>query len=336
MVILSNNTLTFRFPDIHEKAACSIEFKRTLRIPDDNRSYNLPPGLGTFPLLHVEDYSDTIPDSWRERGGVFLPMYQAEALWISFGESFLGPRYPCAVKVAAGKINAVTGESWTNGLSTGPQDYVVVPEQPWLDGYSVGEGLIRQFVAMTLGDGYTAEEQITGEAEFGGLQISVTPMKKEVYDDLFPPRPLSRYSEEPLLCRMCNSISEYSMGMAPGGLMRQEIYDDKYGVDVWDTSATSRCFVHLSNSLAYRQITGKNPPTKAPTAQQYTDSGLPWFDYYAAELKALKGSQVLAGLDSVAAKTVKRGNGLLGNNASVDPERIVTIKDKGRVQDGCW
>jgi hypothetical protein len=48
---------------------------------------------------------------------------------------------------------------------------VVVPEQPWLDGYCVEKGIIRQFVAMPLGAGYTAEEQISGKAEHGGLQI---------------------------------------------------------------------------------------------------------------------------------------------------------------------
>ena len=73
-----------------------------------------------------------------------------------------------AVKVAAGKINAVTGEGWENELSSRPQDYVVIPEQPWLDGFSVMEGMIRQFVAMPLGEGFTAEEQLTGEAEHGG------------------------------------------------------------------------------------------------------------------------------------------------------------------------
>ena len=27
--------------------------------------------------------------------------------------------------------------------------------------------------------------------------------------------------------------------------MRQEIYEDKYGFDAWDTSTRSRCFVHI-------------------------------------------------------------------------------------------
>ena len=87
-------------------------------------------------------------------GESFFPMYQAEAMWIN-----LDGEYPMAVKVAAGKIDALTGENWNNELSKRPQDYLVVPEQPWLDGFCVGEGLIRQFVAMPLGEGYSAEEQ---------------------------------------------------------------------------------------------------------------------------------------------------------------------------------
>ena len=43
------------------------------------------------------------------------------------------------------------------------------------------EDFIRQFVAMPLGEGFTAEEQITGKAEHGGLQIIVYPMKHEAY-----------------------------------------------------------------------------------------------------------------------------------------------------------
>ena len=97
-------------------------------------------------------------------------MYQAEAMWLNFTGS-----YPMAVKVAAGKANALTGDPWTNELSGEPQDYLVVPDQPWLDGFCVERGLIRQFVAMPLGEGYTAEEQLTGEPQHGGLQVAVYP-----------------------------------------------------------------------------------------------------------------------------------------------------------------
>ena len=177
MIELKNDHLTFRFPEVHRDAECRISFQRTLRIPDDNRAYSLPPGLGDFPLNLVDDYANNVPDAWNAHGGVFLPMYQAEAMWLNFSGS-----YPMAVKVAAGKINAVTGESWENELSGEPQDYVVIPDQPWLDGFSVMKGMIRQFVAMPLGEGYTAEEQLTGKAEHGGLQIVVYPMKASLYE----------------------------------------------------------------------------------------------------------------------------------------------------------
>ncbi len=327
MVSLTENTLEFSFPEVSSRAHCSIEFQRTLRIPDDNREYPLPPGLGTFPLLHVEDYAKTTPVSWRERGGVFLPMYQAEALWIRF-DGF----YPCAVKIAAGKVNAVTGASWKNDLSATPQDYVVIPGQPWLDGFSVGQGLVRQFVAMPLGQGFTAEEQLTGTADVGGIQICVYPMKKDVHRRLFPPREDSgiRFLRKASVC------SEETMGLAPGGLMRQEIYEDKFGMDAWDTSALARCFIHLANSEQYLGITGHAPPTEPPTAKQYTDAGMPWFEYYAVDKVALQGAKALAELDSVAAKMVKLGKKFWKGNEPVNPTRVVTLGQKGRVSDGQW
>ena len=125
MIELLNDKLTFRFPEVHQKAECHIDFQRTLRIPDDNREYPLPPGLGRFPVEHVDDFADKLPVPWRAHGGAFIPMYQSEALWINFSGD-----YPCAIKIAAGKINAVSGESWSNRLSDDPQDYAVIPEQP--------------------------------------------------------------------------------------------------------------------------------------------------------------------------------------------------------------
>ncbi len=326
MVSLTENTLEFSFPEVSTNAHCSIEFQRTLRIPDDNREYPLPPGLGTFPLLHIEDFEKTTPASWQERGGVFLPMYQAEALWIKFDGY-----YPCAIKIAAGKINAVTGDSWKNDLSAKPQDYVVIPKQPWLDGFSVGKGLIRQFVAMPLGQGFTAEEQITGKADVGGLQICVYPMKKEVYQKIFPPREDSRVS----FCRSI-TVMEDSMGFAPGGLMRQEIFEDRYGPDAWDTAAMSRCFIHLANSEQFLSITGHAPPNEPPSAKQYTDAGLPWFEYFASDKVALQGAKTLAELDSIAAKMVKLGKRFLKGNEPINPTRVVSVGQKNRVSDGQW
>ena len=45
-------------------------------------------------------------------------------------------------------------------------------------------------------------------------------------------------------------------GWRRGGLMRQEIYEDGYGIDAWDTSTGSRCFVHIVNSVQLLHLTG--------------------------------------------------------------------------------
>ena len=58
MIELKRDHLIFRFPEVHKDAECRISFQRTLRIPDDNRDYSLPPGLGEFPLNLVDDYGE--------------------------------------------------------------------------------------------------------------------------------------------------------------------------------------------------------------------------------------------------------------------------------------
>jgi hypothetical protein len=330
MIELLNNQLTFRFPEVHTKAVCSIDFQRTLRIPDDNREYPLPPGVGRFPVEHVDDFEDKLPEAWRQHGGVFIPMYQSEALWINFSGD-----YPCAIKIAAGKINAVSGKEWTNGLSDDPQDYAVIPEQPWLDGFNVSEGFIRQFVAMPLGEGFTAEEQITGQAEHGGLQIIAYPMKHDVYVEHFERQVEADmdYLEMPMFCRsVCESASP-DMGLAPGGLMRQEIYEDEYGIDAWDQEKGFRCFVHLANSAVYQAITGHHPPHKPPSAKDYTNAGLPWFDYY-SDKKALPGTETLSKLTSVGAKMIEKGKGLLTDNDPVQPKILKALGKGHTVRDG--
>ena len=239
MIELKDDELVFRFPEVHELAELRVGFQRTLRVPDDNRDYPLPPGLGNFPLKHVDDYADRVPDTWRKHGGVFLPMYQAEAMWIDFNSS-----YPMAVKVAAGKIDALTGEQWKNELSSRPQDYLVIPDQPWLDGFCVESGLIRQFVAMPLGDGYSAEEQLTGEAKHGGLQIVVHPMKASRFKELSQESEFATYGPQPVMHQ--TPIAE--MGLAPGGMMRQEVYEDEHGFDP-SAHAASCMYSTASSSL---------------------------------------------------------------------------------------
>lgn len=86
MITLEQDRLVFRFPQVHEDATCSISFQRTLRIPDDDKDYSLPPGLGDFPLRHLDDYASRTPEKWLKRGGVIMPMHQPQPGWA--GASF--------------------------------------------------------------------------------------------------------------------------------------------------------------------------------------------------------------------------------------------------------
>jgi len=299
MVTCVGDRLTFRFPEVHRFAKCGIDFQRTLRIPDDERTYPLPPGLGSFPLRHLDDFADRLPRESVLRGGVIMPIHQAEALWIKFAG--WGAPYPCAIKIATGKVCAISGEPWQEGLTRDPQNYVVVPGQPWLDGYCVAKGAVRQFVAMPLGDGHTVEEQLTGEAVHGGLQLAVYPMKSEVYEELQLPEPFFGVREE---------LGRYhGMGLAAGGRMSQEIYEDELGLDAWDQDHVGRCFVTMANSQQWMAITGERPPTQPPTVREYARAGLPWFLHYDRDREALSGAERLAGLRSVA-ETVRRGQAM--------------------------
>lgn len=357
MIELRNDRLEFSFPEVHELAKLGINFQRTLRIPDNDQVYPLPPGLGSFPLVHVDDHKNKVPGDWIKRGGVIMPMYQAEAMWIYFNPHYGTDRlssYPFAVKVSTGKIDAITGEPHSNGLHRKPQDYAVVPGQPWLDGYCVKKGMIRQFVAMPLGEGYTAEEQITKKAEYGGLQIVVYPMKAHVFEQRFPRIVRSREihglggwgsaggasfgmaqdswaqsSAPPGAPAACAAAP---MGLAPGGKMKQEIYQDQFDINDWDTQHFSRCFVHIANSAMWYAITGIMPPHQPPTANDYTYAGLPWFDYY-SDQKAIGGSSKLANLKSAQALSQMKGQPI--PNKPVVINNTVPLKH-GQVREEDW
>ncbi len=267
----------------------SIAFQRTLRIPDDGREYPLPPGLGAFPIFRVKDYVSRVPASWRERGGVFIPMYQREALWILFD----APEWrPNAVKVGVGGVNAVSGRPMDARLRSRPQDYITVPEQPWLDGINAGRGFIRQFVAMPLGSGATVEGQLTGKEEEGGLELIVFESKP----GRFPTRAPQGYGSV-----MYCSAASAEMGLGAGGRMQQKVYPDPHGLDAWDPERFARIHVHIVNSHAFTEITGIAPPPTPIRVETYIDWGLPWFELWDAEKGDVAPPDRLASVKPIAA-----------------------------------
>ena len=182
---------------------------------------------------------------------------------------------------------------------------------------------------MPLGAGYTAEEQVTGQGEVGGVQMVVYPMKRDVFERRFPRAKRTGRGSE--LYSMASPAfgdelaPEQAMGLAPGGKMTQEIYDDPFAFADWDLRRRSRCFLHLANSMAWRQITGAEPPTVPPTAKEYTEHGLPWFDYY-AETPAVDGGGTLGKvLNSVGELGKGKVDAPLPENQTVVPGPVLRV-----------
>jgi hypothetical protein len=122
---------------------------------------------------------------------------------------------------------------------------MVAPGQPWLDGYVVADGTIRQFVAAPLGLGVTAEGQITGKEEFGGLQLEVLPMLLERFEKKFPKVPQVPQSQ-----RLMRGIRPMSAGFSPPGTY----YNNSKGMMPMATASAvtkSSSKVSLSDSSFY-------------------------------------------------------------------------------------
>ncbi|MBN1347386.1 MAG: hypothetical protein JXQ73_32150 [Phycisphaerae bacterium] len=266
----------------------TVSFMRTLRVPDDDQEYPLPPGLGEYPVFRVDDFADRVPESWKKHGGVFIPMYQREAMWISLSTFWWRP---VAIKIGIGTINAVTGTPWRPGLSADPQDYVVCPDQPWLDGINAGNGFIKQFVAMPLMHESAVARERSAQAGFGGIHLTLHAAKP----GRFPDRPGACDYEE---CELL-APSQCEMRLGAGGRLRQKIYPDEHGLDTWDLANHARIYVHVANSAQFRDITGEDPPPTTVTADYYTRAGLPWFDLYDEGRGAVPVSDAVPAIESL-------------------------------------
>lgn len=288
-----------------------ISFHRTLRIPEDGRDYPLPAGLGRFPIHRVEDFAEKVPAKWLLDGGFFIPLYQKEALFLQFD----GPDWhPTIAKVCLGKVNAISGKPYSETLSRQNQDYVVIPNQKWLDGICSGEGLVRQFVAMPLGQGYTIESQVTDEEAFGGFQIvafeSVPgrfPERDPEIDERIQTREKYRNALFAAELPDLYQDKEVSMGIAAGGSIKQQIQKDTYGVDSWNTKRKRSLTIHLVNSLTYKAITGLEPPSSPITVAAYEKAKIPWYSHYDETVPVVKPPSIFKRILGISAIEKKRG-----------------------------
>ncbi|MEV5438422.1 hypothetical protein AB0K80_20765 [Streptomyces sp. NPDC052682] len=331
----------------------AVRFIRTLRLPEHG-THPLPPGLGEFPVRRVADHPDTVPEAWRARGGVMLPVYLREAMWLSFA----GTTEPAALQVGVGKVCAVSGLPWSDRLSRDPQNYLVLPRQPWLDGINSGTGTVRQFVAVPLGLGATVEGQITGEETWGGVQLQTFPLndrelakwreqerRRAQRTRLLPPPggagpalmgapPATGAVPAAPAAAPAGPQRAVAMGLGVGGSMRQEVYQDDRPPSDWAEQPAGRVFVHLVTPPEWRRITGEEPPPSPVDRAAYTRAGLPWFEYYDQD------AQDLAPTDPL--QSVKPVGDWLGDDhepwQEPAPHQVQQLKDApgAPVEDGEW
>ena len=172
-----------------------ISFQRTLRLPEDRESEDgLPVQLGPLPLFSISSHASSLSKEMVRMGGLFLPMFQREALSICFGGDGPMARNPeikaerwigqndCSenygVRIYAGAINVISGRQGNSEEKDSMQDFVVIPKQERVDGFCVANGLVKQFVAMPLDKGYSVEQQLSSQEYIGGMQLEIAPRYK--------------------------------------------------------------------------------------------------------------------------------------------------------------
>jgi len=282
----------------------SVAFQRTLRVPADGSSYPLPPSLGRLPVARLG-----APEA-GDGAGFGVPLYQREALWLAFGGAWWKPN---AVQIGVGGVNALSGQAFSPPLTSDPQNYLVCPDQPWLDGINAGKGFVRQFVAVPLGSGLTVEGRLTGTERLGGIQLRVYEPKP----GRFPDHPPDRHGT-PLEGRPQASAR---LGLAAGGTIAQKIYPDPYGVETWDPGTAASVSIALLNSEQFQALTGREPPPSPVSAALYTEHGLPWFHLYEEAMGDIDRSELLAGVDPLADD---------GAALTIDPEQVRGIAGRRR------
>lgn len=189
--------LTCKFPETNNHFTVTLE--KTIRVRNDGKTHALPPSRGQFSFyMHG-----------TER---LVPIGHEEALWFSFSWS----TGVFAVKVLTGGINAITGEKETgedravlrnNGAQGFGQNYMIIPGQPWLDGFKKHQGTVSQFIAVPLGKGRSVEEKLE-QTKSGSIQIMVIPLKKEIQKQETMARTLKYQDDDEIISIMQNNVEK--------------------------------------------------------------------------------------------------------------------------------
>ncbi|KAJ8587983.1 hypothetical protein M405DRAFT_277481 [Rhizopogon salebrosus TDB-379] len=310
-----------------DSGSLTISFQRTIRVPEAKLN-NLPPGFGNFPLYNVAEFARVLPEDMVEKGGLFLPAFEREAMWLRFTSD-----KQFAIRIYVGGVNGITGEPMIpnmasllkrqNGVEK-KQDYIIVPEQPWLDGIATSSGKVKQFVAIPYGSGYSIEHQITGSETTGGMQFEVIPayqtsVRFDDRDIYHTPRELGlSLGSEMTMIHLHEESDLYDdarggaitfglggifgtlfrgstkrtpmMSIGAGGTIKQTIIEDRNDPRIWDVQRAKIFNVQVLSAARFEDITNMVAPPPPVDIKSYAAAGYPFFDIFNEALTSIHGS----------------------------------------------
>lgn len=104
-----------------------------------------------------------------------------------------------------------------------------------------------------------------------------------------------------------NSVRSRELGIAPGGMIKQNIRQDHYDSDKWLKDLVFPISVQLLNSASYKCVTGESPLPCPIDAKAYADAGLPFFDLFEEEDSGVARADAFATSKSVHEMQMARG-----------------------------
>lgn len=264
-----NNSLHFRFPEIHPRVSCHIDFERTLRLPDPlDRRRPLPGRAGVFAPLPIDRFADRLPPEIIERGGLIMPMWQADALWLGLWQWNGFVHYVFALRLAWNDLNVVTGQEAGETIEARPQNYVILDGQEWLDGVG-GPGVrFRQFVAPKPRPGTPLAARLANT-----IRISAHPLK---YENL-PPRVRRLLETDHMSDYAFHLLRRRFDGLVEGiGDVQEIVIDRDYDRAAWHEDIVAECIVTVVDAVTWKEITGEWPPQRPMTESDYGRNHMPW------------------------------------------------------------
>jgi hypothetical protein len=202
-----------------------VSFQRTRLV--DAEPGTPPQSYGAVPVAATHGPLD---------GDVAIALRMDEGLWLGFEPLDA----PVALRVAAGNLDAVTGQTWSESISATLQNYIVVPPQTALDGVQVGSDHARPFSALRgeCADGTCVTLRLIAIPHVPALPLTSARALEPV---------------QPLRSAGPDTGDEASHGV---GLVPQTIVRDPHGLAAWDVARATSVRVAILTPEVFTELTG--------------------------------------------------------------------------------